>query len=129
MVHRPVYHSHHQELVYTINTNEKGCLPRRPTQCRRLMNTLSDSLRLRPDLGFPLPSSTISINHLLYADYVCIISKSPAGCQHLLNQVQRWLHWAQFKIKVLKCRSMALQASTGKSVDPSLSISDQIIPN
>lgn len=93
-----------------------------------VMNTLSDTLCSRQDLGFTLPSSSISINHLLYADDACIISSTPAGCQHLLDIVQRWLEWAQLKAKVPKCRSLVLQASSGKRVTPRLSIAGQTIP-
>ena len=42
--------------------------------------------------------------------------------------VQRWLEWAQLKAKVPKCRSMAIQASTGKRVSLTLSISGRVIP-
>ena len=56
-----------------------------------VMNTLSDTLNTRRDLGFSLPQSSILINHLLYTDNGCIISSSPAGCQHLLNIFQHWL--------------------------------------
>ena len=56
-----------------------------------VMNTLSDTLCSRKDLGFPLPSSNGPVNHLLYADDACIVSSTPAGCQHLLDMVQRWL--------------------------------------
>lgn len=73
-----------------------------------VMNTLSDTLCSREDLGFTLPSSSISVNHLLYADDACIISNSPAGCQYLLDMVQRWLEWAQLKAKVPKCQSLVL---------------------
>ena len=49
-----------------------------------VINTLSDTLSTRKDLGFSLPSSSISINHLLYADDACVISSTcwmsiPAG--------------------------------------------------
>ena len=90
-----------------------------------VMNTLSDTLCSRKDLGFTLPQSSITINHLLYADDACIISNTPAGCQHLLDMVQRWL---ELKAKVPKCRSMAIQASTGKRVSPTLTISGSEIP-
>jgi hypothetical protein len=93
-----------------------------------VMNTLSDTLSTRKDLGFTLPSSSISINHLLYADDACVISNTPAGCQHLLDMVQRWLEWAQLKAKVTKCRSMVIQASTGRRVSPGLSICGGSIP-
>ena len=73
----------------------------------------------RRDLGFSLPQSSISINHLLYADDTCVISNTPAGCQHLLDMVQRWLEWAQLKVKVPKCWSIVLQASSGVDVLPS----------
>ena len=92
------------------------------------MNTLSDTLRTRRDLGFTLPSSTTSINHLLYADDVCLISNSPAGCQHLLDVVQRWLEWSCHKAKVPKCHGMSLQASTGKTVNPNLILGGEAIP-
>ena len=93
-----------------------------------VMNTLSDTLCSRKDLGFTLPQTSITINHLLYADDACIISNTPAGCQHLLDMVQRWLEWAKLKAKVPKCRSMAIQASTGKRVSPTLTISGREIP-
>ena len=93
-----------------------------------VMNTLSDTLCSRDDLGYTLPSSSISINHLLYADDACVISNTPAGCQHLLNMVQRWLEWALMKAKVPKCRSLVIQASTGKKIAPGLSIGNQTIP-
>ena len=55
-----------------------------------VMNTLSDALHSRSDLGFTLPNSSITINHLLYANDACIISNSPAGCQHLLDMSAGW---------------------------------------
>ena len=93
-----------------------------------VMNTLSDSLCTREDLGFTLPSSSISVNHLLYADDACVVSSTPAGCQHLLDMVQRWLEWSQLKAKVPKCRSLVIQGSTGKTTTPGLSIAGQNIP-
>ena len=92
------------------------------------MNTLSDTLCTRRDLGFTLPSSTTAINHLLYADDVCLISNLPAGCQHLLDVVQRWLEWSCLKAKVPKCHEMSLQASTGKTVNPNLTLGGEAIP-
>ena len=93
-----------------------------------IMSTLSDTLHSRGYLGFTLPNSSITINHLFYVDDACIRSNSPAGCQHLLDMVQRWLEWAQMKAKVSKCRSLVLQASTGKQVTPSLSLCGDKIP-
>ena len=93
-----------------------------------VVNTLSDTLRTRNDLGFTLPASSISINHLLYADDACVVSNTPAGCQHLLDMVHQWLEWAQLRAKVSKCRYMTIQASTGKQVCPGLSIGGESIP-
>ena len=93
-----------------------------------VMNTLSDTLCYRKDLGFTLPSSNAPVNHLLYADDACIVSSTPAGCQHLLDMVQRWLEWAKLKAKVPKCRSLVIQASTGRRITPNLSIGGQTIP-
>ena len=117
-------HSWYTDLSATISTDERSTDPF-PLQLGvyqgdplsvviflTVINTLSDTLCTRRDLGFSLPQSSISINHLLYADDTCIISNMPAGCQHLLDMVQRWLEWAQLKVKVPKCRSMVLQASS-----------------
>ena len=68
-----------------------------------VMNTLSDSLHNRSDLGYTLPSSFICVN-----DDACVVSSTPAGCQCLLDLVQGWLEWAKLKAKVPKCRSMAI---------------------
>ena len=93
-----------------------------------VMNTLSDTLCTRKDLGFTLSSFSTSVNHLLYADDACIISNTPAGCQHLLDMVQCWLEWASLKAKVPKCRSMVIQASTGRRITQDISIGGQTIP-
>lgn len=93
-----------------------------------VINTLSDTLSTRSDLGVTLPSSSVTINHLVYADDACVMSSSPAGCQHLLDLVQLWLEWAQLKAKVPKCRSVVIQASTGKQVSSHLSIGGATIP-
>ena len=93
-----------------------------------VMNTLSYSLHSRADLGYTLPSSSIRVNHLLYADDACVVSSTLAGCQRLLDLVQRWLEWAKLKAKVPKCHSMAIQASTGRRVNPGLSMVGEDIP-
>ena len=93
-----------------------------------VINTLSNTFCTRRDLGFTLPSSSVTINHLLYADDACVVSSSPAGCQHLINLVQQWLEWAQLKAKVPKCRSMSIQASIGKRLNPHLSVGGEAIP-
>ena len=88
-----------------------------------VMNTLSDSLHNRSDLGYTLPSSFICVN-----DDACVVSSTPADCQCLLDLVQRWLEWAKLKAKVPKCRSMVIQASTGRRVNPGLSMVGEDIP-
>ena len=93
-----------------------------------VMNTLSDTLKTRGDLGYTIPSSTTPTNHLLYADDICIISNSPAGCQHLLSMVECWLQWSLLKAKVPKCCTMCLQASTGRKIDPGRSLNGGMIP-
>ena len=93
-----------------------------------VMNTLSHTLKTRGDLGYTIPSSTTPTNHLLYADDICIISNSPAGCQHLLSMVERWLQWSLLKAKVPKCCTMCFQASTGRKIDPGLSLNGEMIP-
>ena len=92
------------------------------------MNTLPDTLSTRGDLGFSLPSSPISINHLLYADDTCVIGNTPAACQHLLGMVERWLDWSLLGAKVPKCHSLGIQASTGRTMNPGLSIAGEVIP-
>ncbi len=61
-----------------------------------------------------------------------VVSHSPAACQHLLDLVQRWLQWSQLRsqlrVKVPKCHSLGIQASTGRVIDPKLSLGGQITP-
>ena len=78
------------------------------------------NVRTRSDLGFSLSSSSITINHLLYADDVCVVRNSPAGRQLLLDLVHQCLKWAQLKAKVTKCCSLVIQALTGKRVSTHL---------
>lgn len=92
------------------------------------MNTLSDTLCTREDLGFSLPSSSISINHLLYADDTCVIGNTPAACQHVLGMVERWLDWSHLRANVPKCHSLGIQSSTGRMMNPDLSSAGEIIP-
>ena len=64
----------------------------------------------------------------MYVDDVCVISNSLAGCQHLLNLVQRWLELSCLKVKVDKCCLMSVQASTGRRVNSGLSLRSEDIP-
>ena len=92
-----------------------------------VINTLVDTLQTRPDLGFSV-SNSHQVNLLQYADDTCITANSPAACQHLLDMVDSWLQWSGMRAKVPKCHCLALQSSTGKLLDPHLSIQNQTIP-
>ena len=49
-------------------------------------------------------------------------SNSPASCQHLLGMVNEWLIWSGMKAKIQKCTCLGLQASTGKKINPGLTL-------
>ena len=93
-----------------------------------VINTLVDTLNIRSDLGYSFSRSQKPINLLQYADDTCIIGNSPASCQHLVNIMSTWLQWAGMEAKLPKCANLGLQASTGKKIDPKLSLGDQHIP-
>ena len=93
-----------------------------------VINTLVDTLQVRNDLGYTLSDSTHRINLLQYADDTCVIANTPAACQQLLNMVDRWLEWSGMKAKVAKCHSVAIQSSTGHTMDPQLTLSGQSLP-
>ena len=93
-----------------------------------VINTLVDTLQTRRDLGYSLSNSRRKVSLLQYADDTCIVADSPASAQHLLNMVDSWLGWAGMKAKPSKCHSLALEGSSGKLMDPHLSISGQSIP-
>ena len=81
-----------------------------------------DTIKCRLDFGYAsLPPS----HQLQYADDTCLIADSPASCQQLLHVVDRWLKWSGMKAKVPKCHSLALQASTGRVVNPHLFIASE----
>ena len=92
-----------------------------------VINTMVDTIRSRPDLGYHLTRNQ-SISLLQYADDTCLVANSPSSCQHLLHLIDRWLHWSGMRAKVPKCYSLALKASSGKLMDPQLRIADQLIP-
>ena len=92
-----------------------------------VINTMVDTIRTRPELGYQLTQNQ-SISLLQYADDTCLIANSPSSCQHLLHLVDSWLSWSGMRAKVPKCHSLALKASSGKLVDPQLHIADQRIP-
>ena len=92
-----------------------------------VINTMVDTIKTRPDLGYHL-TSTQSVNLLQYADDTCLVADSPSSCQQLLHLVDRWLNWSGMRAKVSKCHSLALKASVAKVVDPHLHISNEQIP-
>ena len=93
-----------------------------------VINTLVDSLQTRRDLGYLYSQSQLPINLLQYADDTCLIANSPASCQHLLDMMSAWLDWSGMKAKISKCASLGLHASSGKKIDPCLSLHSQQIP-
>ena len=76
----------------------------------------------------PSPQSHRSMNVLQYADDTCLIASGPACCQQLLMKVEKWLQWSAMKAKVLKCHTLAIQASSGKRYDPKLQLNGETIP-
>ena len=92
-----------------------------------VINTMVDTIKTRPDLGYHL-TSTQSVNLLQYADDTCLVADSPSSCQQLLHLVDGWLSWSGMRAKVSKCHSLALKASVAKVVDPHLHISNEQIP-
>ena len=93
-----------------------------------VINTLVDTLQTRIDLGYSLSNSCHKVLLLQYADDSCIVADSPASAQHLLDMVDSWLTWSGMRAKPNKCHSLALKGSSGKLMDPHLSISGQSIP-
>ena len=93
-----------------------------------VINTLVDIVKSRPDLGYKVHGTSYSVNMLQYADDTCLVGNSPAACQHLLNITDKWLSWSLMRAKIPKCSAVYLQASTGHSTDPQLTLSGQSIP-
>ena len=87
-----------------------------------------DTLQTRRDLGYRYSQLQSPINLLQYADDTCLIGNSPASCQHILEMMAGWLHWSGMKAKIPKCACLGLQASTGKKMDPCLSLNGQQVP-
>ena len=93
-----------------------------------VMNTLVDTVTSRIDLGYQFSKSTRKINILQYADDTCLVADSPASCQSLLSQVSEWLKWSGMEAKIPKCQCITLQGSTGKLMDPDLTLNGSSIP-
>ena len=90
-----------------------------------VINTKIDTLQ---DLGYKYSPKQKPVNLLQYADDTCLVADSPASCQYLLDMVARWLRWSGMKAKIPKCASLAIQLSSGKKIDPGLSLDGQPIP-
>ena len=93
-----------------------------------VMNTLLDTMSLRVDLGYQFANSPRHVNILQYADDTCLLTNSPAACQFLLNITADWLQWSGRVAKIPKCQCLSLAASTGKLVDPHLTLNRASIP-
>lgn len=92
-------------------------------------NTLVDTIWGRSHLGYTITNTSHTINLLQYTDDTCLIAKDPATCQHLLDVTDLWLQWSGMEAKVPKCHSLAIQSSTGKLVNPQLTLTNQQIPH
>ena len=92
------------------------------------MATLADAIDHQQHLGYKFSKSSRSTNILQYADDTCLIADGPSSCQQLLNCVERWLQWSGMMAKVPKCHSLAIQASSGKTYDPSRMLQGECIP-
>ena len=81
--------------------------------------------KTRPKLAFHLPKSSCKIKLLQFADNSFL--KIP---QHvsLMKVVERWIQWADMRAKVSKCHSVAIDAPTGKPIDPHLKLDNKDIP-
>ena len=93
-----------------------------------VMATLADTIDHQQHLGYKFSKSSRSTNILQYADDTCLIADGPSSCQQLLNCVERWLQWSGMMAKVPKCHSLAIQASSGRTYDPSLMLQGERIP-
>ena len=94
-----------------------------------VMATLADTINQQQHLGYKFSNSSRSTNILQYADDTCLIADGPSSCQQLLNCVERWLQWSGMRAEVPKCHSLAIQASSGKTYDPSLVLQGEHIPS
>ena len=94
-----------------------------------VINTLIDTLKTKSELGFNLPNSSHKLNLLQFADDSCLIAKDSSACQSLLRVVEKWLLWAGMKAKVLKCHSVAIEASTGSQLTHILSLTAKKFPS
>ena len=84
-------------------------------------------LEINQHLGYKFSGSQRTIHLLQYTDDAGPISDGPESGKRLLKGIERWLDWSGMKIKVPKCYSLALRASTAKTYDSKLHLHDQSI--
>ena len=89
--------------------------------------TMADSLKSMQHLGYKFSGSQRTIHLLQYTDDGGLISDGPERGKRLLKGIERWLDWSAMKVKVPKCYSLALRASTAKTYDSKLHLHDQSI--
>ena len=63
-----------------------------------------------------------------YADDTCLVSNGPSSCTELLRTTEKWLKWSGMRPAVKKCQCVSIQGSTGRVVDPGLTLSGEKIP-
>ena len=86
-----------------------------------VMATLADTIDHHQHLGYKSPRALgPPTSYSMQMIRTCLIADSPSSCQQLLNCVERWFQWTGMMAKVPKCHSLAIQASSGKTYDPSL---------
>ena len=94
-----------------------------------VMNTYIDTITINHrDTGYCFSKSNHRVNLLQYADDTCLLADGPAPCRQLLETTNQWLRWSGMNPQIPKCCSLAIQASTGTSFNPELSLNDTPIP-
>ena len=93
-----------------------------------VMATLADTIDHHKHLGYKFTNSPRSTNILQYVDDTCLIADGPSICQQLLKSVEKWPQWTGMKVKVPKCHSLAIRASSGRTYDPALVLQGEHIP-
>ena len=78
-------------------------------------------------LGYQFTGSACALSILQYVNDSCLMSNSLENCQLLCNIAQMWLEWTHMRVKVPKCRVLAIRR--GKIIsDPQLTLNNLPIP-
>ena len=94
-----------------------------------VMNTYVDAIRPQlTSLGYQFSNTNQTLGLLQYADDTCLVSNGPSSCKQLLRMTEEWLKWSGMRPAVKKCQYVSIQASTGRVVDPGLTLSGEKIP-